>query len=118
MICHVTVTTENMQATIDFYQWLLNLPIDRRFPIGDGGEIIFFGEPEETKLEVIYQPDVKAKAAEGVTIGFAVPSVKEKMDMLDTRNIPHSPLIAPNPHASFFFFTDLNGVSIQLFEEH
>jgi len=40
------------------------------------------------------------------------------MDMLDSRNIPHSPLIAPNPYASFCMFTDLNGVKIQLFEEH
>jgi lactoylglutathione lyase len=118
MICHVTVTTENMQDTIDFYQWLLELPIDRRFPIGDGGEIVFFGKQEETKFEVIYQPDVKAKATEGVTIGFAVTSLKEKMDMLDGRNIPRSPVITPNPHASFCFFTDLNGVNIQLFEEH
>ena len=118
MICHVTVATENMQDTIEFYQWLLDLPIDRRFPIGDGGEIVFFGKPEETKFEVIYHPDVKAKAADGVTIGFAVASLKDKMDMLDCRNIPHSPLIAPNPHASFCMFTDLNGIKIQLFEEH
>jgi catechol 2,3-dioxygenase-like lactoylglutathione lyase family enzyme len=119
MIAHVTVTTENMQATIEFYQWLLDLPIDRRFPIGDeGGEIVFFGKPEETKFEVIYQPGNTVKPAEGVTVGFAVTSVKEKMDMLDHRNIPHSPLIAPNPHASFCMFTDLNGVKIQLFEAH
>lgn len=118
MICHVTVTTENMQETVDFYQWLLDLPIHRRFPMGNGGEIVFFGEPEETKFEVIYQPDAKVKAADGVTIGFAVVSLKNKMDLLDSRNIPHSPVISPNPHAAFCFFTDLNGVNIQLFEEH
>lgn len=118
MICHVTVTTEHMQDTVDFYQWLLDLPVDSRFPIGNGGEIVFFGKPEETKFEVIYQPDAKTKPAEGVTIGFAVTSLKEKMDLLDSRNIPHSPVIAPNPHASFCMFTDLNGVKIQLFEEH
>ncbi len=118
MIAHVTVTTENMQETIEFYQWLLDLPINRRFPMGDGGEIVFFGEPDETKFEVIYQPDVKAKAAVGVTIGFAVDSLKDKLALLDGRSIPHSPVITPNPHAAFCFFTDLNGVSIQLFEEH
>lgn len=118
MICHVTVSTDNMQGTIDFYQWLLELPIDRRFPIGNGGEIVFFGEPEETKFEVIYQPDTEVKPANGVTIGFAVTSLKEKMDLLDSRNIPHSPLISPNPHAAFCIFTDLNGVKIQLFEEN
>jgi len=118
MICHVTVMTENMQDTIDFYQWLLDLPIARRFPIGNGGEIVFFGEPDETKFEVIYQPEAKAKTTAGVTIGFAVDSLQDKLDLLDSRNIPHSPVIAPNPHASFSVFTDLNGVTIQLFEEH
>lgn len=118
MIAHVTVTTENMQETIDFYQWLLDLPIASRFPMGNGGEIVFFGEPDETKFEVIYQPDTKVKASDGVTIGFAVDSLKEKMNLLDERNIPHSPVIAPTPHASFCVFTDLNGVRIQLFEEH
>lgn len=118
MICHVTVTTENMQDTIDFYQWLLDLPIDRRFPIDDGGEIVLFGQPEETKFEVIYQPDTEAKCADGVTIGFAVTSLKEKMDLLDSRSIPHSPVISPNPHVAFCFFTDLNGVKIQLFKEN
>jgi catechol 2,3-dioxygenase-like lactoylglutathione lyase family enzyme len=118
MICHVTITTDNIQDTVEFYQWLLDLPIDHRFPIGDGGEIVFFGKGSETKFEVIYHPDTKPKAADGITIGFAVTSLKEKMDLLDSRSIPHSPVIAPNPHASFCFFTDRNGVTIQLFEEH
>jgi lactoylglutathione lyase len=117
MICHVTVTTDNMQETVDFYQWLLDLPIHRRFHMENGGEIVFFGKDEETKFEVIHRPDQKAKAAEGVTIGFEVDSLKEKMDLLDSRNIPHSPVVSPSPNAAFCFFTDLNGVSIQLFEE-
>jgi lactoylglutathione lyase len=117
MICHVTVYTENMDATIDFYQWLLDLPIARRIQMGNGGEIVFFGNQEETKFEVIHQPDVKPSACDGVTIGFAVDSLQTKVDMLDSRNIPHSPVISPGPHASFCFFTDLNGVKIQLFEE-
>jgi len=118
MIAHVTVTTENMQETIDFYQWLLDLPIDRRFSMGNGGEIVFFGKPEETKFEVIYQPGTQVKAADGVTIGFAIDSLKDKLALLDSRSIPHSPVMTPSPHAAFCFFTDLNGVNIQLFEEH
>lgn len=116
MIAHVTVATDKMQETIDFYQWLLALPIDSRFPMDNGGEIVFFGAPEETKFEVIYQPDTKLKPVDGVTIGFAVASLDDKMAMLDSRTIPHSPVISPNPHSKFCFFNDLNGVKIQLFE--
>ena len=117
MICHVTVNTEKMEETIKFYQWLLELPIASRMKTPNGVEIVFFGEPEETKFEVIQAPGVAPKAAEGVTIGFAVQSVQEKMALLDSRNIQHSPVLSPSPHVAFCFFTDLNGVRIQLFEE-
>jgi len=117
MICHVTVNTENMEGTIEFYQWLLGLPIDRRFPFGEGGEIVFLGG-DETKFEIISQPGVPVKAAEGVTIGFAVTDLDEKIKMLDSRNIPHSPILSPGPMAKFCFFNDLNGVHIQLFQGH
>ena len=117
MICHVTVNTDNMEGTIEFYQWLLDLPIARRLKMDNGGELVFFGESEETKFEVISMPDAKPEPTAGVTIGFAVESLQEKMDMLDSRNIPHSPVISPGPHAALCFFTDLNGVRIQLFEE-
>ena len=117
MICHVTITTEDMDRTVEFYQWLLDLPIYSRFPIGEGGEIVFFGKENETKFEVISRPGAPAKNPEGISIGFDVDSLEEKLAMLDSRHIVHSPVISPNPHSSFSFFTDLNGVTIQLFEE-
>jgi catechol 2,3-dioxygenase-like lactoylglutathione lyase family enzyme len=64
MICHVTVLTEKLQETIDFYNWLLNLPVARRFKTEKDGEIAFLGM-HETKLEIIYSPDYKTKPAEG-----------------------------------------------------
>lgn len=117
MICHVTVNTADIQGSIDFYQWLLGLPVARRFPYGDGGEIAFLGE-EETKLELIYAKDHVPAPGGNVTIGFAVSDLDEKIALLDSRNIGHSPLLSPGPGMRFCFFTDLNGVRIQLFEGH
>jgi lactoylglutathione lyase len=116
MIAHVTVQTEDLKGTIDFYAWLLNLPVSRRLEIPNG-EIAFLGA-EETKLEVIYNKDYKRTGtAEGITVGFAVGSLDGKMKMLDEKNIPHSDVISPNPHVRFCYFTDLNGIKIQLIEE-
>ena len=116
MICHVTVETENLKESVDFYAWLLDLPVARRMEI-PSGEIAFLGE-EETKLELIYSRGYKRSGtAEGITVGFAVRSLKDKMDMLDEKNIPHSPVISPNPHVMFFYLTDPNGIRIQLLEE-
>ncbi len=115
MICHVTVQTENLQGTIDFYNELLNLPVVQRFEIPNG-EIAFLGE-EETKFEIVYSKDYKSVGrAEGITVGFEVNSLEEKMEMLKSKGIAVSPVISPNPHARFCFFTDLNGIKIQLFE--
>jgi lactoylglutathione lyase len=116
MICHVTVQSEDLQGTIDFYEWLLNLPVSRRFEIPDG-EIAFLGA-EATKLEIISVKGYKKTGtAEGISIGFAISSLDDKMAMLDEKNIPHSPAISPNPHTRFCYFTDLNGIKIQLAEE-
>ncbi len=115
MICHITVMTEKMEETIEFYQWLLGLPIDRRFPYGQGGEIVFLGE-EETKYELIYQPGRELTPGGEVTIGFAVDNLDDKMKMLDERKVAHSPVISPGPHARFCYFTDMNATKIQLFE--
>ena len=117
MICHVTVNTANIQDSIDFYQWLLGLPVARRFPYGDGGEIAFLGE-EETKLELIYAKDHVPAPGGNVTVGFAVSDLDEKIALLDSRGIGHSPLLSPGPGMRFCFFTDLNGVRVQLFEGH
>lgn len=115
MICHVTVQTENFQETIEFYGWLLNLPVVQRFSTLNG-DIAFLGE-EETKFEIIYTKDYKRKGnSEGITVGFEVDSLEDKIKMLKSKGIATSPIISPNPHARFCFFTDLNGIKIQLFE--
>ena len=115
MICHITVMTEKMEETIEFYQWLLGLPINQRFPYGQGGEIVFLGE-EETKYELIYEPGRELRPGGEVTIGFAVDNLDDKMMMLDERKVAHSPTISPGPYARFCYFTDINGTKIQLFE--
>lgn len=115
MICHVTVQTEDLQSSIDFYHWLLGLPVANRFPIPNG-EIAFLGK-EQTKFEIIYNKDYKKQGnATGVTVGFAVDCLEEKIEMLKSKNIEVSPVISPNPATSFVFFVDLNGIKIQLVE--
>jgi Glyoxalase/Bleomycin resistance protein/Dioxygenase superfamily. len=115
MICHVTVQTENLQGSVDFYSWLLGLPVSRRFEF-QNGEIAFLGD-EETKLEFIFnQGYQKSGTAQGISIGFSVNSLEEKMALLDEKEIIHTPVLSPNPHTRFCYFTDLNGIKIQLME--
>ena len=114
MICHVTISTAKLEQSVGFYQWLLDLPIASRIQRPDV-EIVFMGE-NETKLEFIKDEKTAPINAEGLTIGFTVNSLTDKLAMLDSKNITHSEIISPSPGVRFAFFTDLNGCGIQLVE--
>jgi len=114
MIAHVTVHTTQQEETVEFYQWLLGLPVSKEVATPTG-TIQFLGGGE-TQFEII--PDQKAKKVntKDLSIGFLVDDLEDKLAMLDSRHIHHSEIIVPHPHARFVFFTDLNGCEIQLFE--
>ena len=114
-LCHITVHTAKLQETVEFYQWLLGLPISRQFKTA-AGEIVFLGE-SETKLELIGDKKAEPVGADGLAIGFAVDDLDDKLAMLDSRGIPHSDIISPALNVRFAFFNDLNGFGIQLLEE-
>ena len=115
MICHVTVRTAELNKTVEFYQWLLGLPISRQLKT-PAGEIIFLGG-NETKFELIEDSKAEKINAKGITVGFVADNLDEKIDMLDSRQIPYSEVLSPSPNIRFVFFNDLNGCEIQLFEE-
>jgi catechol 2,3-dioxygenase-like lactoylglutathione lyase family enzyme len=114
MIAHVTVRTARINETVEFYQWLLDLPVSRKFSTTTG-EIVFLGE-NETKLEFIEDNKAEKINAKGLTIGFAVVNLDEKIAMLDSKQIPHGPILTPSPNVRFVFFNDLNGCEIQLIQ--
>ena len=59
MICHVTVMTTNLQESIDFYQWLLGLPIARMRSVFQPEEVerrlAKLAEREHESLRSTYQ---------------------------------------------------------------
>jgi len=115
MIVHITVQTAKLNETVEFYQWLLGLPVSRKLST-PRGEIIFLGE-NETKFELIEDTKAERINANGLSIGFAVDSLDEKLALLADRQIPYSQIVSPLPNVRFAFFTDLNGCEIQLCEE-
>ena len=41
--CHVTLTVKDLDASVRFYQDVVWLPINKRYPAGPGVEIAFLG---------------------------------------------------------------------------
>ena len=115
MILHITIHTAKAKETVDFYQWLLNLPIAQKLETPNG-DIVFLG-CNETKLEIISDMSAETINATGLSIGFAVDNLEQKIKMLESRNIACSDVVAPSPSIKFAFFTDLNGCRIQLCEQ-
>jgi lactoylglutathione lyase len=113
-----TITVKDMEESLKFYQEIVGLPLNRRFPAGPGMEIAFLGE-DATKVELIYNPNVKeVSMGTDISLGFAVGSVEEKIAFLEGKGIKlHSGPFSPNPHVKYFFIQDPNGLKIQFVEE-
>jgi lactoylglutathione lyase len=113
-----TITVKDMEESLKFYQEIVGLPLNRRFPAGPGMEIAFLGE-DATKVELIFNPGTKeVNIGTDISLGFAVGSVDEKIAFLEERGIKlHSGPFSPNPHVKYFFIQDPNGLRIQFVEE-
>jgi lactoylglutathione lyase len=114
MISHVTIMTAKFDETIDFYDALMAMPVVNMVERPDI-KIAFLGK-DETKLEVIEKMDSPPINAQGLTIGFAVDNLDEKLAFLQERGIHHGSVISPYPSLRYVFFKDLNGCAIQLIE--
>jgi lactoylglutathione lyase len=105
-----------MEESENFYREIVGLSIYKRYPAGPGTEICFLGEGE-TKVELICNSNQKAPGnVEGVSLGFEVKSVDEKIQFVKEKGLAVTGPIQPNPSIKFFFVKDPNGVSVQFVE--
>ena len=115
--CWTTISVNDLEESLKFYQEVVGLKIDRRFKTGPDGEIAFLGDGE-TKVELMFNgANDKADIGQDISLGFEVSSVDEMMDLVKKKGIPvHSGPFQPNPHIKFFFVEDPNGLKIQFVE--
>ncbi|VBB05896.1 glyoxalase/bleomycin resistance protein/dihydroxybiphenyl dioxygenase [Lucifera butyrica] len=116
--CWCTITVQDMEDSLKFYQEIVGLSISRRFAAGPGVEISFLGDGE-TKVELICSSNHKVNNnnIEGISLGFEVESVDEKIKFIKEKGLEvDSGPYQPNPHIKFFYVKDPNGVSIQFVE--
>jgi lactoylglutathione lyase len=113
----VTINVKDMEKSLQFYQEVIGLNINRRIKPNSDMEIIFLGS-SETQIELIYN----AKAdniviGKDISLGFVVDSIEQISEILKKKNIPlHSGPFQPNPSIKFIYALDSNGVKIQFVE--
>ncbi len=112
-----TIHVKDMEQSIKFYEEIVGLKIDKRYPAGPGREIVFLGEGS-TKVELIYDKSHNAAANhEDISLGFEVKSVEQMAEFVKKNGIKiHREIHKPNPNIKFFFIKDPNGVDIQFVE--
>jgi lactoylglutathione lyase len=115
--CWTTINVKNLGESLRFYQEIVGLAIDRRFPAGPGMEIVFLGDGE-TKVELIYNEKSKEVVlGKDISLGFEVKSLEDTMEAVKKMGIAiQGGPFQPNPHIKFFYVYDPNGLKIQFVE--
>lgn len=115
-ILWTTVSINDMDETIRFYEQVLQVKNIRRFQAGPGREIAMLGEGE-AKLEVICDRNKTAEKIHGVSMGYPVDDLDEKLAALQKMGYEPGPVISPHPGLRFAFLEDPNGINVQFVEE-
>ncbi len=116
--CWTTLHVRDMEASLKFYQEVVQLPLSRRFPAGPGREIAFLGA-EATQVELISDLDCQEVAfGASISLGFRVDDLDAKLHEMASRGIQvHSGPFQPNPLIRFFYIQDPDGLLVQFVEE-
>lgn len=112
----ITLRVRDLEASLNFYNRILGLPIQRRFE-SRGREIVMLGTEGQPKIELIQSNDQVLKPECGVSIGFEVESLDGAIENLKSQGIPiaRGP-ITPNPRLQFFYVLDPDGFEVQIAE--
>lgn len=115
--CWVTINVKDMPKSLQFYQDIIGLKINRRMNPNPGMEIVFLGSGK-TEIELIYNSkNIDLTFGKDISLGFVVDSVDQEIEILKKKNISiSSGPFQPNPHIKFFYITDPNGIKIQFVE--
>ena len=109
--CWTTIMVNNLEESLEFYQHIVGLKLNKRFEAGPGVEIAFLGNGE-TQVELVdNKNNNQVNLGTDISLGFEVESLDQLMAFLKTKNIEiHSGPFQPNPQVKFLFVTDPNGL--------
>lgn len=112
-----TIQVKNLEESIAFYQDVIGLNIQRRFPAGPGTEIAFMADGP-TEIELICSEGNRVSHGQDLSLGFAVDSMEQAMEEVKAKGIEiHSGPFSPNPKTKFFYVLDPNGVKVQIIQQ-
>ena len=115
---HVTLSVADLDASVRFYQDIVGLEIQRRFPAGPGREIVFLSSGD-TQVELIGGAiHDGAELGKGISMGFVAESLEDMIALLREKGYEtDGNIISPQPSVRFFFAKDPDGYNVQFIVE-
>lgn len=102
----------DMEKSLEFYHDLLENPVLRKQPIGEGKELIFLGKEGGAVLELL--PSDSAITYSGFVIGFEVENLSAVKARLENAGYPIKQEMNPNPSTTLCFLEGPNGEEVEL----
>ena len=117
VFCWTTINVQIMEKSLRFYQDIIGLSVTRKISPNPDMEIVFLGNGE-TQVELIWNRKAPAiSIGNDISLGFIVDSLDKTAAMLKDKGIAiHSGPFQPNPHITFLYVLDPNGLRIQFVE--
>ena len=113
-LCWVTLYVKDMQKSVEFYEEVVGLEVQRTFSIGASKHFTFLSNGE-TEIELIQDDkDEAINMGTSISFGFNVESVEEKIQFIKENGLEvHGGPFSPNPSMIFFYILDPDRLKIQ-----
>lgn len=113
-IKHIALNVNNLEESIEFYEMMTELSVDRRFKAGPGEVAFLTNNSGATEIELIYMPEAFKFQGKGMFICFQTDKLDEMHKLAVDKGLNPSAIQEPGDETRYFYVYDPNGVSIQL----
>jgi len=114
----VTIYTDRIQESVDFYTKVMGFKIQRELQPAPGRHIVFLEDERGSTLEFLTDPKVGNFVGKGISLGFTVEDIEATLKHLKENNVKilSEPISLPSG-IKLMSACDLNGVVIGFVQE-
>lgn len=113
-IQHIAIMVTDLEKSIDFYQTITELKVDRRFKAGPGEVAFLTNSENSSQIELISMPEGQKYEGKGMFICFNTDNLVNMHNIAKGRGLNPSDIQYPDDNTRYFYVYDPNGVSVQL----
>lgn len=110
---HVTFMVRDIDRSIEFYETMAGLKVERRFQAGPAELAFLTNGSGETEIELVSRPGVKFEG-KGMFLCFETEELEKMHELAEKKGLNPSAIQDPGDDTCYFYVYDPDGVSVQL----